>query len=130
VVISVQGDTQDYGDTQDHGNQTTPAAAAAVRPDLVAAPELGLAVDALDAAEVVVKAAAEQVLRTVRQLSAARYGASALTVYRDKGGRCYIDMRSEGRARRLALIDKDLYLVTERAACLCVGVGETRTFRG
>jgi hypothetical protein len=102
-------------------------AAGAARPVRTKDADLQLAVDGLAAAELVVKAAAQEVLRAVAELGAARFGASALTVYRDKAGRCYIDMVNDGRGRRLALLDRELYTLTEHAACLGIDLGQTRT---
>jgi hypothetical protein len=105
------------------------AGARDARPVRSGGADLQLAVDALAAAEGVVKAAAQEVLRAVAELAAARFGASALTVYRDKTGHCYIDVLSDGRGRRLALLDKELYALTEHPACLWIDPGQTRTVR-
>jgi hypothetical protein len=99
------------------------------RPGRTVSADLQHAVDALAAAERVVTAAAQEVLRAVAELGAARFGASAVTVYRDKAGHCYIDMLNDGRGRRLALLDKELYALTEHAACLWIDPGQTRTVR-
>ena len=103
------------------------AGAGDARPVRSGGADLQLAVDALAAAEVVVKAAAHELVRAVAALSAARFGASALTVYRHKTGHCYIDVLNDGRGRRLALLDKELYALTEHAARLWIDPGETRT---
>jgi hypothetical protein len=104
-------------------------AAGEARPVKTGGSDLELAKDGLAAAELVVKAAAHEVLRAVAKLGAARFGASAVTVYRDRTGRCYIDVLNDGCGRRLALLDKELYALTEHAACLWMDPGETRTFR-
>jgi hypothetical protein len=109
------------------GSERRIAAAADARPMGSTGAGLQPAVGALAAAELVVKAAAQQVLRAVAELAAARFGASALTVYVDKTGRCYIDVLNDGHGRRLALLDKELYALAEHAACLWIDPGETRT---
>jgi hypothetical protein len=83
--------------------------------------------DALDAAEIVVKAAAQAVLRAVAELGAGPIRSVGLDGLPRQGRTVLHRRATERRSRRLALLDKNLYAVTEPTASLRVGQGETRT---